>query len=137
MLRLARFETDGLDSILDEMKREGELTGEIADRMLLAGAEVVKEAWRESARRHNHKDTGDLIESIGYPRAPKTAGDIRTIDIYPQGRDRKGVRNAEKAFILNYGTKRRPGSHWIDDADRACGEAVVATMAEIWNQKGD
>jgi hypothetical protein len=151
---MARFEMDGFDELLAEMKRMGELSGETADKMLMAGAEQAKQAWKESAERQNLKDTTDMINSIGYSRAPKTAGDIRTIDIYPQGKDRKGVRNAEKAFILNYGTKgsssanaqrkrrkkdKRPGpgipaTHWVDDADTASGEPVMQAMTRIWDE---
>ena len=131
---MARLEMDGFDELLAEMKRMGELSGEVADKMLMAGAEEVKKAWRQSAKRVPHRVSGDLIESIDYARKPKTAGDIRTIDIYPQGKDRKGVRNAEKAFILNYGTKTRTASHWVDDADKASGEPVMQAITAIWDE---
>lgn len=134
---MARFDTSGLDDLFLEMEREAELVGEIADEMLLAGAEIVKQEWKKSAERHGHRDTGALIESIGYPIKPKTAKDIRKIDIYPQGKDAKGTRNAEKAFILNYGTPRKgkPGSHWVDDADAASAEPVEKAFKEIWENR--
>lgn len=151
---MARFDTIGLDELLEDMKRLGELSGDVADKMLMAGADVVKDEWRKSAEKNQLRDTGDMIESIGFPRQPKTIGGIRTIDIYPQGKDRKGVRNAEKAFILNYGTqgtssenakrkrensdKRKgpgiPATHWVDDADKASGEPVMEAMGKIWDE---
>ena len=131
---MARFEMEGFDELLADMKRQGELVGEVADRMLMAGAEAVKKEWKASAQRHGHRDTGDMIESIGFKGKPKTAGDIRIIEIYPQGKDRKGVRNAEKAFVLNYGKKNKAPSHWVDDADRASGEPVMQVMTEIWEK---
>lgn len=131
---MARFDTSGLDELLAEMKRLGELSGETADKMLMAGAEEVKKAWKDSAEKHKHRDYGDMIESIGYARQPKTAGDIKQIDIYPQGKDRKGVREVEKAFILHYGKKGKPGSHWVDDADTASGPKVQAAMEQIWDE---
>ena len=129
---MARFDTSGLDAVLEEMKREGEIAGPAADAMLMAGAEQVKLAWQRSADEHGHRDTGALIASIGYARHPKQAGDVRSIDIYPQGKDAKGVRNAEKAFILHYGTSKRPGSGWVDDADRYSEETAIPAMAEVW-----
>lgn len=151
---MARFEMQGFDELLDDMKRLGELSGDVADRMLMAGAEKVKVGWRRAAEKHGLQDTGDMIESIGYARAPKTAGDVRQIDIYPQGKDRKGVRNAEKAFVLHYGTKgsnsenaqrkraktdKRPGpgipaTHWVDDADAESGPLVMEAMTAIWDE---
>ena len=130
---MARFETAGLDDLFREMELEGELVGDTADEMLMAAAEVVAEEWRKSAERHKHRDTGDMIKSIGYPRQPKTVRDVRYIDIYPQGRDEKGIRNAEKAFILNYGTSKKPGSHWIDEADANSAEPVQRVMERIWS----
>lgn len=151
---MARFEVTGLDDLIADMKRMHELSGDIADEMLLAGAEEVKGAWKETAEKFQFKETGDMIESIGYPIAPKTVGDVRRIDIYPQGKGSSGVRNAEKAFILHYGTqgstsanairkrkkvdKRKgpgiPATHWVDEADDISGPRVMEAMEEIWNK---
>lgn len=135
---MARFDTSGLDEAVKWMDHMGELTGEMADAMLIAGAKAVREAWRESAERHRHRNTGDLIASIGYARKPKTVENVRTIDIYPQGKDRKGVRNAEKAFILHYGRQlndgSRTGSLWVDDADRTSERTVTPAMLEVFDE---
>lgn len=133
---MARFKTDGLDEIISDMDRMGEsLNGEVADKMLLAGAEQVKIAWRNSAKKHKHRDTGAMIESIGYARTPEDVNGVRTIDIYPQGVDEKGVRNAEKAFILHYGTSKITGSHWVDDADRECDKTVIPAMRRVFEDE--
>lgn len=138
---MARFETEGIDEIIDALVRMGEESGPIADEMLMVAAEEVKTSWQIAAGLHGHRVTGDLISSIGYPRAPKTISGIRTIDIYPQGKDRKGVRNAEKAFILHYGTSKNPGSRWIDDADKESGPRVQRAMEAVFDKhfekKGD
>ncbi len=131
---MARFNTSGLDELMADMKRMGEMTGETAEKMLMAGAEEVKKAWKASAEKHGHRDTGDMINSIGYPKKVKTVSEIKSVDIYPQGKDRKGVRNAEKAFILHYGTSRIPGSGWVDDADQLSAEPVQKAMTEIWDE---
>lgn len=131
---MARFDADGLDDVIRQMAELGELSGPVADRMLLAGAEQVRLAWQRSAQEHDHRDTGDMIRSIGYPRAPRDIEGVRAIDIYPQGTDGKGVRNAEKAFVLHYGTSRMRGSRWIDDADAYAGPLVQAEFERIWDE---
>lgn len=146
---MARFEVEGLDVLLDEMKRYDQLSGPTADKMLLAGAEEVKQAWKGEAERRQFKDTKAMINSIGFPRAVKRASDILSIDIYPQGKDARGVRNAEKAFILHWGTssnstrKRKakkkfsgpgiPRTLWVDDADRESGPRVLDAYTRIWD----
>lgn len=130
---MARFDVSGLDETIAVMKRLGQMEGKAADAMLMAGAEEVRKAWRRSAEEHRHRDTGDMIASIGFPRTPKDVGSIRSIDIYPQGKDKRGIRNAEKAFILHYGTKKIKGSRWVDDADRYSEETVVPAMIRVWD----
>lgn len=147
---MARFETEGLDELVEDMKKMGELIGPIADKMLAAGAEVVKDAWRAEAEARGFKDTTDMINSIDYARTPSKAGDIRSVDIYPQGIGRTGVRNAEKAFILYWGTTRKgvskrrsknkkfpgpgiPRTLWVDAADERASDAAMDAMLEIWD----
>lgn len=131
---MARFDVSGLDETIEEMKRLGQMAGQTADAMLMAGAEEVRKAWRQSAEDHRHRDTGDMIASIGFARKPKEIGSIRTIDIYPQGKDKRNIRNAEKAFILHYGTTKIRGSRWIDDADKISEQTVVPAMIRVWEQ---
>lgn len=129
---MARFDTSGIDEIIDAVVRVENGLEELGDEMLMAGAEEIKLAWQIAAGMHGHRLTGDMIESVNFPKKPKTVGGIRTIDIYPQGKDRKGVRNAEKAFILHYGTTSIEGSHWVDTADEEAGPRVQQVMEKIF-----
>ena len=123
---MAQFSTDGIDSIAEEMAWMGEAAGEVADEMLLAGAEEVKRAWKETAERHGYRETGDMIESIRADKAPKSdANDVRRISVYPRGEDRKGVRN---------GTSKIHGSHWVDEADQDAGPMVQDVFEKIWDR---
>ena len=131
---MARFDVSGLDETIEEMKRLGQMTGHTADAMLMAGAEEVRKAWKRSAEEHRHRDTGDMIASIGFPRTPKDVGSIPSTDIYPQGKDKRNIRNAEKAFILHYGTTKIRGSRWVDDADKISEQTVVPAMIRVWEQ---
>jgi hypothetical protein len=129
---MARFDTSGLDDIIDAMAALDLLESEVADKMLMAGAEVVKQSWRVAAGMHGLKWSGDMIESIGFARKPKMINGIKTIDIYPQGKDKRGVRNAEKAFIHHYGSSRHKATHWVDDADEMSAEPVTEAMAGVY-----
>lgn len=129
---MARFDVTGLDKVIKEMAQMDQLTGRVADAMLMAAAGVVREAWRYAIAQKGHIDTGSMFDKVGYPRKPTSVGDVRTIDIYPQGKDASGTRNAEKAFILHYGTSRRQGTFFVDDADRMSAEPVQSVMESIW-----
>lgn len=130
---MARFETDGLDDVIDTVLRLGEAGKEVGDDMLLAGAEQSKQAWGQAIANHELVDTGAMFRSVGYARKPKNVGGIRTIDIYPLGKDRKGVRNAEKAFIQHYGSSRIKATHFVDEADEAAGPMVQTVMEQVFD----
>ena len=134
---MARFDTSGIDGILQEMDAAGALVGPVADDMLMAGAEVVAEEWRRAVKEAGLVDTGDMLKSIGYARNPKDTGDIgnlRSVDIYPRGKDRREIRNAEKAFINHYGTKKLKATHFIDVAEERSGPRVQEAFESIWDK---
>lgn len=131
---MARFDTSGIQDIISAMERMGQDVGPVAEEMVDAAVEEIKEAWKASAEEHGHRDTGAMIESIGFGPGPIRAGGILYRDVYPQGTDSKGTRNVEKAFILHYGCKRFPGSYWIDDADEKSAEPVQSKIEEIWDR---
>lgn len=111
---MARFDMTGLDELMQDMERKGQLVGEVADQMVAAGAEEVVNAWKTQAAQFikDPRATGAMAASVKASRSVR-AGNATYSDIYPQGNDSKGVRNAEKAFILHYGKKAiRPLIGW-------------------------
>ena len=130
---MARFRTEGLDDIIDDMTAMGQSTGELADEMLFAGAEEIKKAWKAAIRKHKHIDTGAMLDSVDYSRKVKQIGDIKSVDIFPQGKDKKGTKNAQKAAILHYGTSKRPGTHFVDDADDIAAPMVENRLRNIFD----
>lgn len=131
---MARFDTSGIDDLIDEVIRLGDAGQEVGDKMLMAAAEELKDVWRHSAKKHDLEDTGDMINSIGYGKKPKNVKGVRSVDIFPQGKDRKGIRNAEKAFILHYGSSKIKATHWVDDADKASGPKVQEAMEKVFDE---
>jgi len=143
---MARFETIGMDDLISSLDMMGQTTGELAEKMLFAGAEEIRKAWRKAARLHGLIDTGEMIDSIGYSRKVKRAQDILSVDIYPMGKSKtttkdgkhftrgKPVRNAEKAFVLHYGSSKLPATHWVDTADDISGPEVENVCRELYEK---
>ena len=129
---MASFECAGLDELINNMRALGQDCGPVAVEMVEAASEIIRDGWKESAEAHGHVDTGAMVNSI-VAGTPVQAGDICFNDIYPQGSDGKGVRNATKAFILHYGKHNIPASHWVDDAeDKSAGPSESACQV-IWD----
>lgn len=131
---MARFDTSGLDDLIRDMQRLGEHSGEMAEAMCDAAVIEIRDGWRESAEEKGLRNTGAMIESIGFPTPTQRIGDVCYRDVYPQGKDAKGVRNAEKAFIAHYGTRRQPPTYWVDDADEKSAPKVQEKLEAMWGE---
>lgn len=133
---MASLKSSRADEFVAELRKLGEeVAGKVADAMVEAGAEEVKKAWKATAEAHGFRKTGQMIDSID--TAAKKKGQTNNIyrDIYPQGKDTKtGVRNAEKAYILHYGTSTKiKASYWVDEADAAAEGPMTEAMARVFD----
>lgn len=129
---MARMETSGLDKLISDMQKLGEGSGKIARAMVSAAANEIRSAWQESIEKHGLIETGAMFESIGVSGPVKSMGTALYQEVYPIGKDSKGTRNAEKAFVLNYGTSRIKPTHVVDEAEEAAGPRVQEKLEEIW-----
>lgn len=129
---MSRFSTSGIDELMSEIEKL-DLNDEEMDGLLFAGAEEIEEAWKDSATEHDLIDTGDMIESTGHTK-PKSVDGAREVDIYPLGKDRKGVRNAEKAFINHYGTSKIKATHFVDEAEENAADNVQQAMGNEYDR---
>lgn len=131
---MALLTIKGMDDLYDEWRKLEKDADAVARAMVQAGAEVVKKAWKDTAEGYNLKRTGAMIDSIGFKKEPESLGDIKWADVYPQGKDERGVRNAEKAFINHYGSTRVPRTGWVDVADDLATEGALNAMENIYDQ---
>lgn len=130
---MARMTYSGTEEIMDELFRESEKLERKATEMLGKAGEVVVKSWQDVIEEHGHVDTGDMKNSVRASKIKKN-GDAYTSSIYPHGRDRKKQSNAEKAFVLHYGSSKIKGDHFVDDAEERAEDAAEAAMEEIWTR---
>ena len=113
---MAKFKTaqNVMIEIENSLRDLGEsIEKELVPEMLDMGAKIVTEEWKNSINRHDHIDSNAMIDSVGAKKGK--AKNLR--EIYPQGKDKKGVRNAEKAFIAHYGKSGQLGTRFVDEAE--------------------
>lgn len=124
-----KMDTKGLDGVALEFMNLGKKAQRVADEMLKAGEKEAVEAWRAGIISHDFRDSGAMLGSVKGTK-PRSANGGRLMDIYPQGQDARGVRNAAKAFMLHYGTSRIDPTHWIDEVNQKLEEPAQAAMQE-------
>ena len=134
------------DVALSELARKLEDNGlydkENTKKILYAGAEIFVKEARSALMRAGHVDTGAMRDNVTYYRRVDTKDGVHSVSMSVKGRDEKGVKNAVKAFVLNYGRKKAygyiPGSHFWNAAImyatpkmiRACEDAANTILHE-------
>ena len=133
---MAKFNVVGLDDLQERMLQKAQIAEEAVPEMLKAGGEVIKNAFQAETKKLNStgRGTGDLTASIKVSAVKERNGG-KYVDIAPTGKDRHGVRNAEKGFVLNYGRSNMPARPWFTAANTKAVDAVNAEMRRVWEAK--
>ena len=130
---MAKFNVVGFDDVEKALIARGEAVTPAVDAMLQAGAEVLVEAQKAESKAMGVYDTGDFHNSIKATPIKENA-DGRYLDVYPQGKDRKGVRNATKGFVAEYGKKNVPARPWLSSANEKCSSKLHEAMRAKWSE---
>ena len=127
---MARMAVNGTEFIPEKMAK---MDRGMFKSITMAGAKAAEERMRENTTQRQHVRTGDMLDSIGNNGYREWYQGGAT-DVYPQGGDRKGVRNATKAYVINYGrggVKRnggKMGDKFITGDEKRTEEAVYQAM---------
>lgn len=128
---MAKMTVIGIDKLADDLKKMGEFENEdLIDKMLDAGAEKTVEEWKTEIEVQKHIKTGDMRDSVGVSKKTKK-GSKR--EVYPQGKDRKGSDNAQKAYILHYGKSTKKGSRFVDNINTKAEVTSYIAMQDVFN----
>lgn len=136
---MARLMTVGLDELELSLQEIAEIPAEWQDRMLKAGAEVVRSAQRRKILEYGIYDphsTVHVAESLTIGK-PKNDDGVRTLDITPtksRVRGHKKTRNAEILFVNEYGKRGQRARPAIRDANAACAEEMVQAQLAVYNE---
>jgi len=130
---LARFEVKGTDDLANALESLGGKTGDIARTMISYGAVEMVKSWQDTIKKRGHVLTGQMEKSVK-PTKIKDVDGALSVEVYPQGKDDKGVRNAEKAFLAHYGWSSHTGDHFVDEVEEEGGEKAVEAMEKVMDQ---
>ena len=143
---MAKVEFKGIDEISLSLKEIEELPDEVIDEMLNARADVIVEAQRAEARKlgkeYRNKaqakdySTGLTARSIQKGKI-KVKDGKRVLYITPVGSRRRGktvTRNAEIAFLNEFGTRTIQARHFLRKANERSADAAVAAEYEVYSR---
>lgn len=145
---MAEFSFKGLDEFALSLKEVAELPDEVVDEMLNAGADVAAEAQRREAERlgklGGYRNDGQRIDwSAGTTARSIKKGRVkvkdgqRVIYVTPVGSRTRGkttTRNAEIAFLNEFGTKTIRARGFIRKANEDSAAATTAAQLAVYNK---
>lgn len=123
--------TKGINELTEHLNDFEKIIPRLTKRMLTTVGEVYVKEWIEGIERHKHVDTGDMRDSV----KAKVNESEKSVTISPTGKDRKGVDNAKKAYVIHYGTSTREGDRFVDDIEEKGLEKAVEAVEEIYFKK--
>ena len=96
---MAKVSFSGFDQVENQLESLGR---DAVRRIVEAGAAALVTATQESIGSHHHVATGSMARSV---KAGKYHEELNSgwIEVYPQGEDSRGISQAKKAFVINYG----------------------------------
>lgn len=101
---MARMIVDGTEFISEKLEKRSRTTIQL---VTMAGAKAAENRIKEMTSSRQHVRNSDMMDATTNNGYREWFGGGST-EVYPQGDDRKGVRNATKAYVINYGKGRRP-----------------------------
>jgi len=150
------FKVDGMQGLIEFFGDMSTIPDDIADEMLKAGAEVTKTKMVNAVRSKFPDGTGQMADSI---TVGKPKNDHSTIDIYFKGTrkpitaksdsgndtqkrykrkagDIVAVRNAEVAFINEYGAPRKniAATNFIEKAVNEAADPAIDAVVKIYDK---
>lgn len=82
-----------------------------------------------------HRVTGSMANSIKRSKAKATRNGGYIANVYPTGKDEKGVRNMEKLVYLEYGTSKQAAVPTLTKAINDSESAALNKMQEVFNRE--
>ena len=124
------FPTDFMGGILNSSFED------IAKEALEEAAPLMEKSIKQSLQNSiRDKSSGDLVKSVKVSRPKRTKTNAWIVNIGPSGTDSKGVRNALKAIILNYGKKGQAPRPWLTPAVNNCQTEINLKIQQKYEEK--
>lgn len=126
---MGSFDTSNLSELIKNLDGLEKSVDDIQCEMLEAAGTEFETAWKNGIRQSGHVDTGDMLNSVKAKVSKKT----KKVTIAPTGKDRHGVINAKKAFVLHYGKSGILGDRFVDDIEEKGKEAAIGVMLDVYH----
>lgn len=127
---MALIRTDGVEQEAELMQRLAVLPDELQAEVLRAQASVVADAIRRSGERYRVRDT---LSSLREGKVKRDRRGDMSLYLRFEGKNKRGVRYTEIAFVNNYGTTKQSARPFVTEAVNASAEAAYEVAEKIYD----
>ena len=125
MARITYSGFDQIDSLMGRLQRDA------IRRIVMAGAQACVEETRKEIEEYRHVVSGSMKAGVAPGKYHEDLGS-GWVEVYPQGEDGRGISNATKAFVINYGyggrKTEKTGDKFITGNKKTMSDYVSAAM---------
>jgi hypothetical protein len=134
---MAEFLSSGVEAELRLLDRLADLPEDLQAEILTAQAREVVEAVREFGRRYHVKRTGNTLRSLTASKPKRDKDGHMSATVTFVGKNEKGVRYAEIAFVNNYGKKTQAARPFFTRGVKAAEEPAFKIAEKKYNAWAD
>lgn len=130
---MAMMTTNGLAEFAASLEEIREIPDDVLGQMLNGEADVIQKAQKEKGESYGVHRTGVTLGSIKKTKTSRTkdGGDIY---VAPMGTNADGNRNAEVAFINEFGKHGQSARPFIRDANEEKADEAVDAAAAVYDK---
>lgn len=131
---MATFDCKGIDDLMLSMAEIAAVPEDIQDEMLNAQANIVERAQKSKGEAYGVHRAGSGVTLGSIKRTKiKSGKDGRGLYVYPQGKNADGNRNAEVAFINEFGKKGQSARPFINDANESSAAQTTEAARKVYD----
>ena len=129
---MATFECEGLDDLALSMAEIAEIPDDVQDEMLNAQADIVVRAQKKSGQALGVHRSGVTLNAIKKAK-PKKGKNGRSILVKFNGKNADGNRNAEVAFLNEFGKKSVGARPFVQVANETAADEAVRASLNVYD----
>jgi HK97 gp10 family phage protein len=132
------YRVDGLEELGGLFDNLANIPDSVLEEMLSAEADIVVDAQQRTAQSvlHGPYSSGNLAGSIRKSRVKKSKNGMGIYVVFKGGRTRANTttRNAEIAFLNEFGKRGQPVRPFIKRANEECADRAVNSAANVYDK---
>lgn len=130
---MATYSVDGLSDFILSLQQIAEIPDEVQSEILNAQADIVASEIRSKGEAYGIHRTGQTLAHIRKGKVKRDRNWNRYILITFNGKNAKGTRYAEIAFVNNYGKKNQRARPFVTDARQSSEGKAGEKAADVYN----